>query len=345
MKPIIYVVSLLSILVLLLISFPKELEEVPEQAIARWTGYRAWHPELIDYNDEIADSLVLLAILLTLGSSYFGLRWSTEPPKHVSYFYRDGSHEIATPTAGFNLLLFFYISLTGMAEIFYWLFDVGKLWSVTGTLHNVLEIAILLSLHKGGKLKSNLTFVWLGGFILLVTILSMKLSWPYDGIWFKIQGLCADYAVIVQFIRIYFLTRKNLREVNDEQLPLNTDELVIHSTSKNKISFDEFFPDSVSHPDQLILLILASIVHLIGNIANSIWVRSTLAFQIFQLSYVITWPLYAYYIYVDTHCNGTFQQKRIYLPDTKRWKVTCVTIFIFILSIGSVRFALFVQSL
>ncbi|GES76753.1 hypothetical protein GLOIN_2v1564425 [Rhizophagus clarus] len=292
MKPIIYVVSLLSILVLLLISFPKELEEVPEQAIARWTGYRAWHPELIDYNDEIADSLVLLAILLTLG----------------------------------------------MAEIFYWLFDVGKLWSVTGTLHNVLEIAILLSLHKGGKLKSNLTFVWLGGFILLVTILSMKLSWPYDGIWFKIQGLCADYAVIVQFIRIYFLTRKNLREVNDEQLPLNTDELVIHSTSKNKISFDEFFPDSVSHPDQLILLILASIVHLIGNIANSIWVRSTLAFQIFQLSYVITWPLYAYYIYVDTHCNGTFQQKRIYLPDTKRWKVTCVTIFIFILSIVNEQF-------
>lgn len=93
----------------------------------------------------------------------------------------------------------------------------------------------------------------------------------------KNLGLCADYALIVQFIRIYFLTRENLREESDEQLPLNTDDQVIHSTSENKISFDEFFPDSVSHPNQLILLILASILHLIGNIANSIWIRSTLA--------------------------------------------------------------------
>jgi hypothetical protein len=65
----------------------------------------------------------------------------------------------------------------------------------------------------------------------------------------------------------------------------------------------------------------------------------------FQLSYVVTWPLYAYYIYVDTHCAGTFQQKRIYLPDTKRWKVTCVTLLTLVLSLGTVRFALFVQSL
>ncbi|RGB37780.1 hypothetical protein C1646_813117 [Rhizophagus diaphanus] len=345
MKPVINVVSLFLILVLLLISFPKELGEVPEQDIARWTRYPAWHPEIIGYNYEISDSLVLLAIVLTIGSSYFGLKWSTEPPKqqkYISYLYKDGT---AIPTTGFILLLSFYISLTGMAEITYWLFDVGKLWSVTGSLHNVLEVAILLLLHNGGKLKSNLTFAWLGGYILLITILSMKLSWPYDGIWFKIQGLCADYAVIIQFIRIYFSTRKNLREANDEQLPLNTDEQVILPTSTNKISYDEFFPDSVSHPDQLILLILGSIAHLIGNIANSIWIRSTLAFQIFQLSYVVTWPLYAYYIYVDTHCVGMFQQKRIYLPDTRRWKVICVIISTFILSIGSVRFAIFVQSL
>jgi hypothetical protein len=126
--------------------------------------------------------------VLTIGSAYFGLKWSTEPPKqlkYVSYFYKDGK---ATPTTGFLLLLSFYISSTGLAEICYWLYDVGKLWSVTGSIHNVLEIAILLLIHNGGKLKSNLTFAWLGGFILLATILSMKLSWPYDGIWFKIQG-------------------------------------------------------------------------------------------------------------------------------------------------------------
>ena len=83
--------------------------------------------------------------------------------------------------------------------------------------------------------------------------------------------------MIIQFTRIYFLTRKNLREANDEQLPLSINEQAILSTSKNEISYDEFFPNRVSHPDQLILLIIASVAHLIGNIANSIWITSTLA--------------------------------------------------------------------
>jgi hypothetical protein len=90
-------------------------------------------------------------------------------------------------------------------------------------------------------------------------------------------GLCADYALIIQFTRIYFLTRKNLREANDEQLPLNNSEQFLLSVSQNDLSYDEFFPDSVSHPNQVILLILGSVAHLIGNIANSIWIQSTLA--------------------------------------------------------------------
>ncbi|CAG8518896.1 7285_t:CDS:2 [Funneliformis mosseae] len=315
--------------------FPNEIGEVPEQDVARWTKYPAWHPKIIDYDLEIADSLVLLAIVLTSCSAYLTLKWSYKPPKnkkYVTYFYKDG---IATPTTGFTILLSYYILITGMGEITYWTLDVGKLWSVTGVLHNVLEIAILILIHNGGKLQSNLTFAWLGGYILLVTILSMKLTWPYDGIWFKIQGLCPDYAIIIQFVRVYFSTRKNLREANDEQLPLNNQALP--SVSQNKFSIDEFFPNYVSHPNQIILLILGSIIHLIGNIANSIWIRSALA-------YIVTWPLYAYYIFVDTHCAGMFQQKRIYLPETRRWKVIFVTILTITLSIGTVRFALFVQN-
>ncbi|CAI2184979.1 14011_t:CDS:2, partial [Funneliformis geosporum] len=276
------------------------LGEVPQQDVARWTKYPAWHPNIIDYDLEIADSIVLLAFILTSCSAYLGLKWSYKQPKYkkyVTFFYKD---EIATPTTGFIILLSYYILITGLGEFTYWTLDVGKLWSVTGVLHNVLEIAILILLHNGGKLKSNLTFAWLGGYILLVTILSMKLKWPYDGIWFKIQGLCSDYALIIQFVRVYLSTRKNLREAYDEQLPLNNP--VLPSASQNKFSYDEFFPNNVSHPNQIILLILGSITHLIGNIANSIWMQSALAFYVFQLSYVVTWPFYAYYIFVDTHC-------------------------------------------
>jgi len=65
----------------------------------------------------------------------------------------------------------------------------------------------------------------------------------------------------------------------------------------------------------------------------------------FQLGYVITWPLYVYYIYIDTHCAGPFQQKRIFIPDTTRFKVVFITILAITLAIGTVRFAMFVQSL
>jgi hypothetical protein len=145
--------------------------------------------------------------VLTAISAYLGLRWSTTPPKYkkyISYFYKDGT---ATPTTAFILILSYYILVTGMCEIAYWIFDVGKLWSVTGLLHNVLEIVILLLLHNGGKLKSNLTFAWLGGYILLATVLSMKLSWPSDGIWFKVQGktLIKSFEFIFMWILLILL--------------------------------------------------------------------------------------------------------------------------------------------
>ena len=47
MRSNICVVSLLLILALILISFPKELGQVPTQDVARWTRYPAWHPEII----------------------------------------------------------------------------------------------------------------------------------------------------------------------------------------------------------------------------------------------------------------------------------------------------------
>jgi len=40
-------IGLVLILVLILISFPKELGVVPVQDISRWTQYPAWHPEII----------------------------------------------------------------------------------------------------------------------------------------------------------------------------------------------------------------------------------------------------------------------------------------------------------
>src|SRR6266498_2656719 len=100
----------------------------------------------------------------------------------------------------------------------------------------------------GLKLRVRVFFVFFFFFFLIHSCLVSANTFTY-------LGLCSDYALIIQFTRIYFSTRKNLGGSNDEQLPLNHQQILPSTLSH------EFFPSSVSHPNQIILLILASVMH------------------------------------------------------------------------------------
>jgi hypothetical protein len=85
-------------------------------------------------------------------------------------------------------MLAVFILITWAAAVMYFVVDVGKLWSVLGLAHNMLELAILVLLCQGGRIRSNGFFSGIGIYFFVAAMLNIGLDWPYDGIWFKVQG-------------------------------------------------------------------------------------------------------------------------------------------------------------
>ncbi|KAG0323004.1 hypothetical protein BG000_002749 [Podila horticola] len=96
------------------------------------------------------------------------------------------------------------------------------------------------------------------------------------------------------------------------------------------------------NPDQIWLLIAASIAHVIGNCVTTIWITSLYAMAAFHISYGIAYPLYAYYLYVDNHA---LRQTKIYLPDFSKIKTATYVAVALIGATATIRAGLFVSTL
>ncbi|KAG0078522.1 hypothetical protein BGZ90_005022 [Linnemannia elongata] len=96
------------------------------------------------------------------------------------------------------------------------------------------------------------------------------------------------------------------------------------------------------NPDQIWLLVAASVFHVIGNCVTTIFITSLYAMAAFHISYGIAYPLYAYYLYVDNHA---LRQTKIYLPKfskIKNFTYFCVAL---IGATVTIRAGLFVSTL
>lgn len=407
----------------------------------------------------MTQSFILLALTFSTLSAYLGFRAVRQPVQSKSAFVTlpSGKEQSSTQV---NTFILYYIYVTWFAIIAYMVFDAGKIWTVIGTLHNLLEITLLIGLHSGGRITSVSFALWMFAYVILVILLSVYLTWPMDAIFFRWQGkytseicmnklgmalellvmiscsifvtigLCSDFALIFMFSRIYFATKEQLNQhggpdKHDEELasgpkpvdePQHTvnqpsqlqelrqkhqdflarqhnvqgqlqqphlqaqaqqqlqreleeleqqlaelDDQILrlqynqerrhqyrssvitlapaspvqftngHSTFKN--------PDGSPQPEkpvwaavwrnprQILLLVAASVAHLLGNCLTTLYPKSTLALASFLMSYALSYPAYAYYLYVDHHA---LRQTKIYLPDfskVKNFTVACWSIF------------------
>ena len=87
-------------------------------------------------------------------------------------------------------------------------FDLGKLWSVFGALHNLFEVAILLLIGQNGKIKGNSYYYLWGAYYLILNSACVFLNFPLDAVFFKVQGnplMCVH--VLVVLASFPFLTR------------------------------------------------------------------------------------------------------------------------------------------
>ncbi|CAG8455384.1 6921_t:CDS:2 [Acaulospora morrowiae] len=328
--------TLLAFLVVLASFITVNFNQKPEQDISLRTGYPLWHPPIEGYDQQIIDAVSIFTTLVTSLSGYYIMKWLSEPAgkKYTTIFVLDDYKTVTTEE--FNYFLGIYALLTALPTFFIIWFDVGKLWSAIGIFHNVSEVIIMLAMHQGGRIISSASIGWLILYAIFASTLSLALSWPLDAVWFKMQGLCSDFAICIQFTRTYFATKAQMRTDAAERDPIHSEEM---STEERNSRHDPI----VYFPHQLLLLILASLVHIVGNSITTFYV-SQFTYSLFIASQSVVFTTYAYYVYLDTRAKSVSPQRVIHLPDTAGWKVATVTISSITLSLLVTRIAFAIAS-
>jgi hypothetical protein len=80
-----------------------------------------------------------------------------------------------------------------------------------------------------------------------------------------------DIALVIEFTRIYISTKEHIREAERDTLPpLNADEDDNNINDNTHNTYFPVLPTTVEYPKHLSILLLASGLHLAGNIFN-IW--------------------------------------------------------------------------
>lgn len=319
-------------LVLVLLSFVGINPEVPEQTPYRFTGYLSWLPKLEGYDGNMLDAATLFNIITMLLSSYYALKWAYNPPTNpqlITRFYSAGDRDAtSSPTIDFDRVLAIYIVTTLLAGAALYFVGAGKIWVAIGVFHNASEFIILVMLGSGGRIKSSTFWPILVFYIFLISITCILFKFPYDALWFKGQGLCFDWALIIEFTRIYLTTLHELKHGGANNDNLN--ELI---ENEDGSSHHKSFHPTILHPQQLLLLIFGSIFHVLGNFVFTVFIHSFYAYLAFSFSYCFAFTFYTYYIYLDLHVSSIYPQKRIYLPETPSWKVAVISIFSIALSL------------
>ncbi|KAF9142282.1 hypothetical protein BGX30_002990 [Mortierella sp. GBA39] len=438
-----------------------KIDDPPPQHKSPVTGYPTWHEDYKNENKEITMSFTMLALIFTLTASYVARLATRKPSRSLTGFVTlpSGNEETSTQINEFFEL---YINATMLAVVAYLFFDVGKIWAVVGALHNLLEVALLIVLQSGGRVTGISFGLYMFTYVVITILLSVYLSWPLDAIFFRWQGLCSDFGLIVMFVRMHKATKAQLDSFGDpdkhdlqlakaqkaadrlaqEQehggflassgslhtvhlAPANGEastssislpttnpsssnplhnihanwkrfvarapspsasdssdqETLLHhappqnanatltpeSTHTPRFGGEsqtviQVLPADGSHrvsvlalnnnesiwgvqwknPDQIWLLVAASVFHVIGNCITTIFITSLYAMAAFHISYGLAFPLYAYYLYVDNHA---LRQSKIYMPKfskIKNFTYVCVSM---IGATATVRAGLFVSTL
>ena len=153
----------------------------------------------LDYDQQISASAAWVPIILIFGSTVasFALAYKKTMPKtYVSYFIfpnypssKENNPSNLT-TKVFNKCLAYYALFTFIAGLTLYILEPGKFWSSFSSLHNLLELIIILYLTLDGQFhKNNFTsfFICLT-YVFLVNLLVTSFKWPLDSILFNAQG-------------------------------------------------------------------------------------------------------------------------------------------------------------
>ncbi|CAB5388354.1 unnamed protein product [Rhizophagus irregularis] len=298
------------------------------QETSKLTGFPIWY-EIEKSEASIAwfGYLIIIIFCSTLASLIFTHNKSI-PKVYISYFifpdHPDDNHSSTLSTKLFNKILAYFSLFTFISDLALQILYPGKLWSSFDSFHSLLELIIILYLTFG-QFKFFIFFICMK-YIILVNLLTITLKWPLDAIWFKMQDLMLDFALVIIFLRIYIRTYLYIKNQDSSQFPEGNDP---QEEFNSNTKFSKF-------TNQIILLPIAAFVHMFGTIAT-LFVHPT-GDMIFMLSHAVSFLMYTFYIYLDTHYTTNISNfKNIVLPYTPTWKLLFIFLWSIILSIFILR--------
>nr|CAG8467624.1 11193_t:CDS:2 [Entrophospora candida] len=223
-------------------------------------------------------SMGLFSIVITAIGTIIGyivaFRNGPKDEKHLSLFYTVDSHnnevQEPIPTITFNRIIVLYNFATfGSALI------------------------IILAIISGGKFSSVVEYILPILYVLIFGGISIFAEFPFDASFFKFQGLILDFALPIIFMNIYLNTRRNLHNdpnysysrsgggsyaaVSEEEEQLLGEESSEDNTRQHRQQVEipvgkqpvrdepSYKNDTINHPCQLLLLVVASLTHVLGN--------------------------------------------------------------------------------
>ncbi|KAL0080276.1 hypothetical protein J3Q64DRAFT_1759293 [Phycomyces blakesleeanus] len=191
-----------------------------------------------------------------------------------------------------------YLSSSFLASFMYSVLSLGKIWCGFGVLHNLYEAALLLHIvTQQRSTSSRVTYGILFAYILIVVATSLVLPWPFDGVFFKYQGLVVDYVLSVNMVRLYLHNKSIAAKVNvltpapTENGTAESGTVEDSNTFKGKQSVTFMRPVH----ENLFLLAFAAVVHTAGN-TMIIFANTATLWLVFQFSYAVAFPIYSYYV-------------------------------------------------
>ncbi|KAG9300631.1 hypothetical protein G9A89_023429 [Geosiphon pyriformis] len=265
-------ISFASLLALFL-TLPSRLPEIPEREPDRLTGYLPWHKPLKGFNNEVADTLHLYIAVVFGITAHLAMYWAFfyKPPKNtISNFQTSIS---STPATMFNKLLAIYCFISYYSTLLSFFIDISKLWSGSGTGHNTAEVMILMLLADGGTITSNTFWLITFSYSFITATLCAILPWPKDALFFKFQGKNGSKRLKNDIFTFTFTYSKQ-KKMGKSRLPLTSDFKEEEDSKSVAQKITTVLPTTITHPRQLWLLEISSILHLCCNLLATLFYSS-----------------------------------------------------------------------
>ncbi|CAJ0902406.1 10139_t:CDS:2 [Entrophospora sp. SA101] len=161
-----------------------------------------------------------------------------------------------------SFILTAYINATFLAVVANIAFGLGKLWSIVGIFHNIMEVCLLAALLQTGRKQFNFAIALLVvvTYGVLATAGTSQLEWYYD-------SLVWDFMLPLVFFRVAVYAKNH--------------------------------PPNQGNPE----------TNIVGD-------NSTESLLLFNLSYLIAFPIYAIYVHNESNIDQADAQKVFDVPDT-----------------------------